>query len=317
MLGLLRQLHRLHIQFCLEAESEQSRINYPRVEAHKNKDGYHHPNTCDVSPIDNKQIVEAVERARDSAKRMTDALGMAELLKKSNCWENPPTPVLDNKEELHDEDEFDDDALADNDVVRNLLQEDISADDPEDVASGVSQLTSAGIIENDLSDRLTALHKSSFKRLSGTSLPMFEISDASKKKSTNSKHCRYVEVEYNGKTLCINKITAVWLLQEGKRVSSDRLFRVRSKQPYSSDPQPRRHTTFTTDPSVCETIEVGNICVFKDSKNTHTWKMGRVLQFSFFLEKTKSSQQYRGTTCIVSDANKGNKIGVLCAWYTP
>ena len=66
-----------------------------------------------------------------------------------------------------------------------------------------------------------------------------------------------------------------------------------------------------------ETIEVGNICVFKDSINTLTWKIGRVLQFSFFLEKTKSSQQYRGTTCNVSDANKGNKIGVLCAWYTP
>lgn len=154
MLSLLRRLHRLHIQFCLEAESEQTRIKYTRVEGHKNKDGHHHPKTCDVSPIDNEQIAEAVERARDSAKRMTDTLGMAELLKKHNCWENPPTPVLDKKQELHNEDDFDDNILADDDVVTNLLQEDISADDPEDVASGVLQLTSAGIIGNDLSNRL-------------------------------------------------------------------------------------------------------------------------------------------------------------------
>ena len=106
---------------------------------------------------------------------------------------------------------------------------------------------------------------------------MFEVKDVvSNKKSTYSKHCPYVEVKYNSKTLCINKTTAVWLLQEGERVSSDRLFRVRHKQPYSSDPQPQRHITFNTEPSVSETIEVGNICVFKDSINTLTWKIRRV-----------------------------------------
>ena len=193
-----------------------------------------------MSAIDNEWIAEVVERARDSAKRVTDTLGMAELLKKSNSWENPPTPVLDNKEELQDEDEFEDDVPADNDVARNL-QEDISADDPEDVVSDISQLTSVGIIGNDLSNHLATLHKSTFKRLSDSSLPMFEVKDVvSNKKSTYSKHCPYVEVRYNSMTLCINKTTAVWLLQEGERVSSDRLFRVRHKQPYSSDPQPQR-----------------------------------------------------------------------------
>ena len=82
----------------------------------------------------------------------------------------------------------------------------------------------------------------------------------------------------------------MWLLQEGERVSFDSLFQVRHKQPYSSDPQPQRHMTFNTNPSVCETIEVGNICVFRNSKEKHKWKVGRVQQF-FFLEKTKSSHQ--------------------------
>ena len=289
MLGLLRRLHRLHIQSCLEAESEQTKIKYPRVEAHKNKDGHHNPNICDLLP-DNKQIAEAVERARDNAKEMTDTLGMAEILKKSNCWENPPIPVLDNEVELTDDDDFDDEVLTDNDAVPQLLQESISAEESEDIASDVSRLTSAGIIGKDLSTCLTALKKSSFRRLPGTSLPMFEVDDvASKKKSTNFKHCPYVEVEYNGKTLFINKTTAVWLLQEGERVSSDRLFRVRNKQPYSSDPQPRRHMTFNTDPCVCETIEVGNICVFRDSQKKDRWKIGRVLVFIFSGENKELS----------------------------
>ena len=64
MLSLLRRLHQLHIQTCLEAESEQTKIKYPRVEAHKNKDGHHNPNICDLLP-DGKQIAEAVERGRE------------------------------------------------------------------------------------------------------------------------------------------------------------------------------------------------------------------------------------------------------------
>ena len=32
MLGLLHSLHRLHTQFCLEAESGEVVVNYPRVE---------------------------------------------------------------------------------------------------------------------------------------------------------------------------------------------------------------------------------------------------------------------------------------------
>ena len=39
MLGLLRRLHRLQIQFRLEAESAQNGIRYPHCEKHNNKDG--------------------------------------------------------------------------------------------------------------------------------------------------------------------------------------------------------------------------------------------------------------------------------------
>lgn len=44
------------------------------------------------------------------------------------------------------------------------------------------------------------------------------------------KHCHFVEVPCGDKTVFIYKRTAVWLLQEAERISTDRLFRVRCKQ---------------------------------------------------------------------------------------
>jgi len=43
-----------------------------------------------------------------------------------------------------------------------------------------------------------------------------------------------VEIE-SGTSIFIRKTTAVWLLQEDEPVSTDRLFRVRHKQPFSSN----------------------------------------------------------------------------------
>lgn len=43
----------------------------------------------------------------------------------------------------------------------------------------------------------------------------------------------FIEVTIGGRYVFIRKSTAVWLFQEGERVSSDRLFQVRAKQPYS------------------------------------------------------------------------------------
>ena len=54
------------------------------------------------------------------------------------------------------------------------------------------------------------------------------------KKKFQNKFNHFVEVQAsNNKTIFIRKTTALWLLQEGERISTDRLFRVRHKQPYS------------------------------------------------------------------------------------
>ena len=93
----------------------------------------------------------------------------------------------------------------------------------------------------------------------------------------------------------INKTTAVWLLQEGERASSDRLFRVRSSQPFNTSCEQQKHQQVGIAPAcpvVRQTIEVGNIhvqqpvCAFMVSYgSTRQWRLGRVLQFFFILKR--------------------------------
>ena len=51
---------------------------------------------------------------------------------------------------------------------------------------------------------------------------MYDKQSPSSAKCTEKKsHSSYVEVCYGQRTVCINKATVMWLLQEGERVSPD------------------------------------------------------------------------------------------------
>ena len=126
---------------------------------------------------------------------MVQALGTANLLQKNKCWENPPIPGLASEmhvcidEECEDE-EVPDDALA-SDVINLVLQEASSTHDTEDIASELS------INGKDLMEHLISLHRLSFRRLPGTSMPLYNV-DKTLTVTTNSptssikqKHCLY------------------------------------------------------------------------------------------------------------------------------
>ena len=176
MLGLLRRLHRLHIQFCLEGKSEETGIIYPRSQVHNikdgqiSKDGRHMPNMLCVSSVTDKEIGDAMKRGREKAQQMLQELGMADLLQNSKCWENPPQPGLASGKHQSREDESchdiesDDDSddgedgevdCPSDDVLNFILQEANLMENAEDVSPGISQLSNAGIIRKDLRDTST------------------------------------------------------------------------------------------------------------------------------------------------------------------
>ena len=95
------------------------------------------------------------------------------------------------------------------------------------------------------------------------------------------------------RTVFIRKTTAVWLLQESEHVSSDRLFRVRSKQPYSSESNKLLLSTENINENlhVSTLVSLGELCAFMDKDN---YKLGRVLQFANSTDKSsKYTQQYK------------------------
>ena len=76
MLGLLRWLHRLQIQFRLEVESAQNGIRYPHCEKQSNKDGSNTRVTFSLQGVTDANIEDAVECGRKLAMKDIEMLGM-------------------------------------------------------------------------------------------------------------------------------------------------------------------------------------------------------------------------------------------------
>ena len=170
MLGLMRRLHCLHIQLCFEAEADENHICYPRNKIHQAKGGQNQSSKTSVSSVTDKEISDAVTRGKVKAQSLIKDLGMAELLIKGKCWENPPaTGVKCEVEDENDDDDCDyyDDDKEDESQQQcgdKLVTEDVS---PQDVNVEISQLKNAGILEDELKYRL---HELSLKRLPNRSL---------------------------------------------------------------------------------------------------------------------------------------------------
>ena len=117
-----------------------------------------------------------------------------------------------------------------------------------------------------------------------------------------------------GRSILIRKRTAVWLHNDGERVSSDRIFCVRSKQPNETDSlskltcsSPCSTKVQQNTPISFDHIVVGDFCVF----NTGTApKIGKALQFIKYDINGKKIQ-YNGNYATV-----GDNYGLLCTWYT-
>ena len=108
----------------------------------------------------------------------------------------------------------------------------------------------------------------------------------------------------------VRKTTAIWLFQEGEHVSSDRLFQVRAKQPFSSETR----TSISGKPPVnetpyfCDEVDVGEMCAFS---NEGHYQIGRILQFCHYEKKKVSEYQYQSRFV----NTKQRDLGVLWTWF--
>ena len=79
MLGqpAVHRLHKLHTQFCLEAESGEAVIKYPCVEAHKFKDGNTHVHVAIINSITHSLLMKTFHGYRrvKEVQKVDEALG--------------------------------------------------------------------------------------------------------------------------------------------------------------------------------------------------------------------------------------------------
>ena len=311
MLGLLRRLHRLQIQSTLQSESAENEIIYPQIQKHKNKEGREVYVAHSLNEVTNSQIFDAIMRSEKSAKALITKLGMAELLRENGKWDTIPAAAeccdsdLSDEEEEEEEEENED---CDENLLHTIVQE-VCMEDPAEIEGDIDSLSSE-FISSELKRKLqSSIPK--LKKLPNDTVSMFTTASEDSQKSIKRPVISpFVQVKLGEscKTIFIRKTTAVWLFQEGERVSSDRLFRVRAKQPYSSDVSKQEEVNNESGyvPYISQTINLGNLCAFKAGD---MWNIGKVLQFSKKGAK-KKFQQYKECSVSVSMVD----IFVLCSW---
>jgi len=239
VLGLLHRLHHLQIQAELQNENE---VKHPAMERHKSKHGMQKYQAYPLHDISDTDIIQAIEKGHGQALETLELLGMSELLKQQNCWESVPQPGktsgIDNDDDTN-EDEISNECVSER--AQQSIQE-TCTDDPKDIESDIKAM-SGRLIDKELKEILLSQQKVMLNRCpqSVSNISMLEVCEDNElpakgkvqyRMQTNKS--KFSEVTMNGRSYFIRKTTAVWLLQEGERVSADQLFRVRCKQPFSS-----------------------------------------------------------------------------------
>ena len=254
MLGLLRRLHRLHIQLVIQAEMKEE-IVFPRVLKHAQKLGKNKCNKYRLADATDDNIYKAIKIAQGRAKATVEELGMADLFVRHLLWA-PDKKIrgIDGGKEHANYDDNDNDSDdgsdgSDDDESGNCTGEDQLQSEQKSIAQlqescleeeamiakDLETISKHSLLERSTIDQLK-VEREFYRQLPSETIPIYERVEMPKKsrKEHGNKFDPCVEVKgKNGESIYIRKTTAVWLFQEGERVSADCLFRVRHKQPFS------------------------------------------------------------------------------------
>ena len=312
--GLLQRLHKLQSFIELQSESESTKIIYPQKKVHSNKDGIS-TNDDTIYSVDNistEQIDEAVKAGFIRAQTAMDELGMKELLEKNKQWEFAFGDVGELTQDAYEDDELPETA---ND--QSCSSTTVEESEESSLVEVLETLVEKEMVNQEVKEKLTkklnltAICKGSSNK---TSIPIYKKANESQNFTRDHK---FIEIIHNDESIFVRKTTLVWLFQEGERVSSDRLFRVRSTQPYNKTLQTiMKHNRDFKMPKTDEQVSLGDLCVFKcvvkntTIDNCNQWKIGRITQFANYKERLKKDRQYKNSSAMVNSA-----VGAMCSWY--
>ena len=326
MQGLLHRLHKLQSFIDLQSKSDVTNIIYPQKKTHSSKDGIANENLHLVTNISDDQIEEAVRRGFHRAKEPMEELGMKTSLESNNLWEF----AFGDVGELANQDDDEVECSSETDKITTATQELYSEEaaameyciedekeEHDDVLQVLETFEKKEIITSEGNIKLATVYKSkNFSTGGKTTIPTYKLTESeNKERQKFKKDKKFIEIIHNGESVFVRKTTLVWLFQEGERISNDRLFRVRLKQPFNKTLQD--DASQSKDSSllvVNEHISLGDICVFRTPKSisSELFRIGRVTQFAYYKERLKKDRQFKNTTAKIQSS-----VGALCSWYHP
>ena len=165
-----------------------------------------------------------MKNAETKAKNIAEKLGMDDKLKENNMWNIAPIPKNLQHLSVDDDDEQDnviegyDDYLSTSEAVSLLLKD-------------IDNLHANEVIDSSVKERANAISKNIILPLAHVLSEGAKKEGAKKEGAKEEEKTQFLTVDKGNNSVQIRKRTAVWLFQESERLSSDRLFRVRSKQP--------------------------------------------------------------------------------------
>ena len=173
VLGSLRRLHQLNIQLTLQANS-QDVIRFPSMEKHCSKEGKNRPSKSSLTEINDEDIAEAVQRAKNKARITLGMLGMDKLLQIHSVWDNENTTgdllvgasIQDdcNDDDNEDDDTIDHDCRESNESSCNsndslAVIEEVCLDTQEQIANDIQSAYNGGLVSTEAKEKLQKLQK--------------------------------------------------------------------------------------------------------------------------------------------------------------
>ena len=197
-------------------------------------------------------------------------LGMDKLLRIHSVWDNENTTedllVYVRDDYSDDDDDNEDDHVVDHNCDEsgesscNLSEslaviEEVCIEMQEQISNDLQYAYNGGLVSKETKEKLQKFQKVlPIEKVPSETIPMYSLKDHDSLENclssltSNAKQVftPFVEVYVKGRAVLIRKTTAIWLFQETERVSADRLFRVRLKQPYASVCSPNHTSTTCT-----------------------------------------------------------------------
>ena len=311
--GMLQRLHKLQIQEeCHSKVGDAAPIRFPRQERYgRRKDGDDKYRTFSVSGITEDRLYEIMKKAETRAQERMVTLGMEDSLRMNDKW--IPSPIATHLivEENVGESSDDDSECGDGEVdpFVNSNREII------EIEEDVDKLDSSNAIDVEVKNEVKRMRKKMPFNKSNEDLNLgiavYKKTEDKVDNNTKENH-QFLKLEFPGREdVYIRKRTAIWLLQNTERVSSDRLFRVRSKQPFTQEKTTRVCIVNQAQPAIMAvTLTVGDLCIFKVKNGGLNFKVGRVMHF-IKIGNRKKHAQYKGKYVEATTPD----ISVMCTIY--